>query len=78
MFQLSEKYNEYIQINEYNGQYALALTKIEKDGKEKIQWCVRKFGDKERKSIVGLRFESEEQLKAFAEWLHGKVCDTPF
>ena len=80
MFQLSEKYNEYIQINEYNDTRSLVLIQKSKDGKEYVQWCAREMGKEKKivKSPVGLRFESEEQLKAFAEWLHGKVCDTPF
>ena len=79
MFQLSEKYNEYIQINEYKDTRSLVLIQKGKDGKEYVQWATREMGKEKKivKSPVGLRFESEEQLKEFAEWLHETVC-TPF
>ena len=83
MFQLSEKYNEYIQINEYKDTRSLVLVQKGKDGKEYVQWATREMGKDKKivKSPVGLRFESEEQLKEFAEWLLEEVTkndDIPF
>lgn len=83
MFQLSEKYNEFIAVNEYKDTRSLVFVQKGKDGKEYVQWCTREMGKEKKtvKSPVELRFESEDQLKEFAEWLLGEVTkndDIPF
>ena len=71
MFELSEKFNEFIKIDAYKDSRSLVLAQKGNDGKEYIQWSSREMG-KERKVVkrpVGLTFESEYQLKQFSEWL---------
>ena len=75
MFELNEKYKEAIGLSERNGTITLALFRHGDDGKDYMQWGTREIGKdrKVQKLPVGLKFESEAQLKEFATWLMNEV-----
>ena len=80
MFELNGKYGENIKVDEYGDTRSLVLVQVGKDGKEYVQWASREMGKDKKviKTPVGLRFENEEKLKAFAQWLYDEVLGAPF
>lgn len=80
MFQLN-KFNK-VFIDRYEGKNGLFISLCMgysgKDGKLYPHKIKQEFGKGNWKdSFFKIPFESEGQLKAFAEWLHETVC-TPF
>jgi len=81
MFELN-KFNK-VFIDRYEGKklyVSLCVGYSGKDGKPYPHKIKQKFGkDGEWKdSFFKIQFESDEQLKAFAEWLYETVCGSPF